>query len=70
MTKYEYKTVRLSLKGTVFKSREIPDFESILNREGKEGWRLYKVIQSTAALGETNAVILVFERELVKSTDD
>ncbi|MDE0636385.1 MAG: DUF4177 domain-containing protein [Candidatus Poribacteria bacterium] len=64
MTKYEYKTVRVSQKGWGFKSRKIPDLESILNREGGEGWKLCEVIQPAAAFGETTAIILVFERVL------
>lgn len=69
MTKYEYKTIRLSQKGWVIKSRKIPDLEGTLNREGREGWRLCEVIQPAAAFGETTAVIVVFEKELVESTD-
>lgn len=69
MTKYEYKTIRLIQKGWGFKSRKIPDLESTLNREGKEGWRLCEVILPSAALGESTAVIVVFEREIVESSD-
>ena len=68
-TKYEYKTIRISQKGWGFKSRKIPDLESTLNREGKEGWRLCEVIQPSGAFGESTAVITVFERELAESTD-
>lgn len=64
MTKYEYKTIRISQKGFGFKSRKIPDLESILNREGKEGWRLCEVIQPAAVMGEATAVIVIFERAL------
>ncbi len=70
MTKYEYKTVRVSQKGWGFKSRKIPELEDTLNREGNEGWRLCEVIQPAAAFGESTAVIIVFERELVESTDE
>ncbi|RKU13300.1 hypothetical protein C6501_09345 [Candidatus Poribacteria bacterium] len=42
----------------------MPDLESILNREGQEGWRLREVIQPAASFGETTAVIMVFERVL------
>ena len=64
MTKYEYKTIRISQKGWGFKSRTIPDLESTLNREAKEGWRLYEIIKPDAAFGESTAVIVIFERVL------
>ena len=65
MTKYEYKTIRISQKGWGFRSRQIPDLESILNREGKEGWRLCELIQPAAkAMGESTAVVAIFERIL------
>ena len=69
MTKYEYKTIRISQKGFGFKSRKIPDLESTLNREGKEGWRLCKTIQPAAAMGESTAVIVIFERALEQTED-
>ncbi|MDE0685069.1 MAG: DUF4177 domain-containing protein [Candidatus Poribacteria bacterium] len=69
MTKYEYKTIRISQKGWGFRSRNIPDLESTLNREGKEGWRLCEVIQPAASMGESTAVIVIFERAL-KTTED
>ncbi len=69
MTKYEYKTIRLIQKGMGFTSRKIPDLENTLNREGKEGWRLCEIVKPSTASGASDAVILVFEKELVESTD-
>lgn len=70
MTKYEYKTIRVSQKGSgIFRSRKIPDLENTLNREGKEGWRLCEIVKPSTASGASDAVILVFEKELVESTD-
>ena len=64
MVKYEYKTVKLKQKGLGFlKSREVPDLESTLNAEGRDGWRLREVILPSAAVGESDSLILVFERE-------
>lgn len=45
-------------------SRQMPDLESTLNREGSEGWCLCEVIQLTTVFGETTAVIIVLERVL------
>jgi hypothetical protein len=65
MVKYEYKTITLEQKGLgLFKSREVPDLENALNREGRDGWRFDKVIMPSGAFGESDKVILVFEREL------
>ena len=69
MVKYEYKTIRISQKGWGFRSRRIPDLESTLNREGKEGWRLCEVIQPAASMGESTAVIVIFERVLKRTED-
>ncbi|RKU31760.1 DUF4177 domain-containing protein [Candidatus Poribacteria bacterium] len=62
MQKYEYKTIRLSQKGWGFKSRSIPELESTLNEEGKEGWRLCNIVQPAAAFGETTAIIIILEK--------
>ncbi len=70
MTKYEYKTVILKQQGLGFSSRKIPALESTLNTYGKEGWRLREIVIPSAALADSNKVILIFERELVESTDD
>ena len=63
--KYEYKTITLKQKGLgFFKSREVPDFEKVLNREGRDGWRLHEIVLPSGAFGESNRVIVIFEREL------
>ncbi len=65
MAKYEYKTITLEQKGLgLFRSREIPELENTLNREGQEGWRLGEVLLPSAAFGESDRIILVFERQL------
>ena len=65
MQKYEYKTITLEQKGLgLFKSREVPGLESTLNREDQDGWRFKEVILPSAAFGESDKVIVVFEREL------
>lgn len=38
MPKYEYKTITLAQKGLgLFTSREVPELETALNREGRDG---------------------------------
>ena len=65
MNKYEYKTVTLDQKRLgLIQSGPIPDLESILNREGKEGWRLCKIVLPSGVFGESTKVIVIFERAL------
>ena len=64
MTKYEYKTITIDQQGWgMITSRSVPDLESTLNREGRDGWRLRQAFAPSAALGEADKVILIFERE-------
>ena len=61
---YEYKTITLEQKGMgLLTSRKVPDLENVLNREGRDGWRLREVILPSGALGESDRVIVIFERE-------
>ena len=65
MAKYEYKTIVLKQKGLgLFRSRKVPDLENALNREGQDGWRFREVVLPSFAFGESDRVIVVFEREL------
>lgn len=70
MTKYEYKTVKLDVtingKGMFgTPDRDVPDLNSTLNTEGKEGWRLCESILPTFN-GRSDQVILIFEREFME----
>ena len=63
MKKYEYKTITLDQKGWgLIKSREVPDLEAVLNREARDGWRLKEIILPSAAFGESDRIIVIFER--------
>ena len=65
MPKYEYKAVTVEQKGLgFFKSRDVPDLENALNREGMDGWRLHEIVLPSGAFGESDKVILIFEKEL------
>jgi hypothetical protein len=44
-------------------SREAPDLEDALNREGKNGWRLRETFMLSGALGESDKIILIIEKE-------
>ena len=65
MNKYQYKTITLKQKGLgLFTSRKVPDLEAVLNREGLAGWRLHNSILPSGIFGESDRVILVFERAI------
>jgi len=65
MPRYEYKTITLAAKGPgLFKGREVPDLETILNREGGDGWRFREVVPPSEALHGAGVAMVVLEREL------
>ena len=65
MTKYEYKTVTVKQKGMgLITSREVPELENVLNREGRDGWRFREVVLPSGVFGESDKAIAIFEREL------
>jgi len=62
MSKFEYKTIVLPFKFGIFK-RGVPDVESALNKEGRDGWRFKQmVLQASANFGESVGMIAIFER--------
>ena len=61
MTKYEYKTIVLTFTGGIFK-RGLPDIESALNREGKDGWQLKQIMLPSSAMGTSDYVVAILER--------
>ena len=64
MSKFEYKTVVLPFKFGIFK-RGLPDVESALNKEGRDGWQLKQmVVQASSNLGESVGMIAIFERAI------
>lgn len=65
MPKYEYETITLAQKGLGwFSSKKVPELEGVLNREARLGWRLCQLMMPSGLKGESDKVILVFEREL------
>ncbi len=65
MQRYEYQTITLKQKGLgLFKSRDIPDLQEVLNQKAKDGWRFKDIILPSGAFGESDRVIVIFERLL------
>lgn len=63
MSKYEYKVVKVPMKKGVFKRDVSPDLDSVLNAEGKDGWKLVNSVVSASGFGESDQVVLIFIRE-------
>ena len=63
MDSFEYKTVVLPFKGGIFR-RGLPDIESALNREGKEGWQLKEIVLPSSSLGTSDCVVAILERKV------
>lgn len=64
MKKYEYKTVEMPFKFGLFKQKT-PDIEGLLNAEGAQGWRLHQIVlPASSNMGQSEKVIVIFEREL------
>lgn len=65
MQRYEYKAITLKQKGLgLFASRKVPNLQETLSQEGRDGWRFKDVILPSGAFGESDRVIVVFERVL------
>lgn len=61
MTVYEYKTLVLQFKAGFFKKR-LPDIETALNKEGKDGWQLKQIVLPSSTLGTSDSMVVVLER--------
>ena len=61
MAIYEYKTIVLPFKAGFFK-QGLPDIESALNKQGKEGWQLKQIVLPSSSLGTSDSMVVVLER--------
>ena len=66
MTKYQYKTITLKQTGLGFSTLKILNLKSILNTEGKKGWRLSEIVIPSLLSANSGKVIVIFEREIVE----
>ena len=63
MQKYEYKVVKVPMKG-IFKRDIDPSLNATLNSEGNDGWQLVNSITQAEGFGESNQAVLIFMREM------
>jgi hypothetical protein len=40
-----------------------PDIEKFLNAEGDKGWRLRQIVAPAGAIGQSDRMVAIFERE-------
>lgn len=59
---YEYKSIVLPFKLGLFR-QGLPDIESALNPEGREGWRLKQLVLPSSGWGTSDSMVAVLERE-------
>jgi hypothetical protein len=63
MSKFEYKTVVLPFGHGIFK-RGLPDIESALNKEGKDGWQFKQIVLPSSDWGKSDSMVAILERKL------
>ncbi|HLI19089.1 MAG TPA: DUF4177 domain-containing protein [Rhodanobacteraceae bacterium] len=61
MSRYEYKTVVLPFRFGIFK-QGLPDIQSALTKEGREGWRFRQLVLPSSDWGKSDSMIAILER--------
>lgn len=64
MEKWEYQTLKYTLKGFLANKMDVEEFDNLLNRVGREGWELVSCFDTSMTQGETRHVLAVFKRKL------
>lgn len=62
LQKWEYKTIKIQLKGFQGGILEVEDFDYELNKLGSQGWELVSSFSTNAAQGYGREAIAVFKR--------
>ena len=62
MQKWEYKTIKVELKGFLGGILDIPDFTAKLNQLGEQGWELVSTFDTNLGNGASREAIAVFKR--------
>jgi hypothetical protein len=63
MSQFEYKTILLPYKPSVFQD-ESTDMSELLNKEGAQRWRLSQVVLPSSLWGRSNGLIAILERSI------
>lgn len=62
---WEYKTVKLRLRGFLGGQIDKDELDGILNQAGREGWELVTVFATALYQGRTQDAAMVFKRRRV-----
>jgi hypothetical protein len=63
MTRFEYKTIILPYKLSVFQG-DSAEMSELLNKEGAERWRLSQLVLPSTVWGRANTMVAILERPL------
>ncbi len=71
MQKYEYRTLEIAWKQGFLagiRSVPLPDLKAILDREGREGWRLVQILTPELVMSAkaVEKLVAIFERAIVE----
>lgn len=61
MSQFEYKTVMLPYKPSVFQG-DSAEITELLNSEGAERWRLSQIVLPSTVWGRSNSMVAILER--------
>jgi hypothetical protein len=61
MNRYEYKTLVLPFRIGIFK-QGVPDIQSALDTEGREGWQFRQMILPSSQWGTSDSMVAILER--------
>ena len=61
MTQFEYKTILLPYKPSIFQSDDT-ELTTALNKEAAEGWRLSQIALPSTIWGRANGMVAILER--------
>nr|MBK5234858.1 DUF4177 domain-containing protein [Clostridium sp.] len=62
MEKWEYRTVKVEVKGMMGGIVEVDHFDNELNKLGEFGWKLVSCFATAQAYGASREIISVFKR--------
>lgn len=62
METWEYRTIKLPLKGMIGGILETDEFDSLLNREGEQGWELVSCFSTNGGNGYGREAVAVLKR--------
>lgn len=61
MSQFEYKTVMLPYKPSVFQG-DSAEMSELLNKEAESRWRLSQLVLPSAVWGRSNSMVAILER--------